>query len=34
MIVAVAALVGITAGWIYLYFGHYWHVLLNRKDDE
>jgi hypothetical protein len=29
-----AALAAATAGAVYLFFGHYWHVLLTRKADD
>ena len=28
------ALAGATAAAVYLFFGHYWHVLLTRKAEE
>lgn len=28
------ALAAVTAGAVYLFFGHYWHVLLTRKADD
>ena len=28
------ALAAVTAAAVYLFFGHYWHVLLTRKDAD
>ncbi len=29
-----AALTAVTAGAVYLFFGHYWHRVLTRKADD
>ena len=31
---ACTALAGVTAAAVYLFFGHYWHLVLTRKAND